>query len=109
MKKKVSELTVRVELKGKEVKAELGKFGSKENGQEGNTQARITDQSEPVKQITDQSTKQITDQSTKQITDQSSESFVNKSFLEFLVEAQEPNNKASSIEIVFCILVTYCL
>ena len=100
MKKRVSELTVRVELKGKEVKAELGKFGSKENGQEGNTQARITDQSEPVKQITDQSTKQITDQSTKQITDQSSESFVNKSFLEFLVEAQEPNNKASSIEIV---------
>ena len=92
MKKRVSELTVRVELKGKEVKAELGKFGSKENGQEGNTQARITDQSEP--------SKQITDQSTKQITDQSSESFVNKSFLEFLVEAQEPNNKASSIEII---------
>ena len=98
MKKKVSELTVRVELKGKEVKAELGKFGkTSEVGTEINTQGKLTDQSEQPKQIAYQSVKQIADQSVKQI---SSESFIDKSFFEYLVEAQEPNNKASSVEII---------
>lgn len=96
MKKKVSELTVRVELKGKEVKAELGRFGKNSENTSGiNTQGKLTNQSEQPKQIADQSTKQITDQSGV-----SSESFLDKSFFEFLVEAQEPNNKASSIEII---------
>lgn len=96
MRKKVSELTVRVELKGKEVKAELGRFGKNSENTSGiNTQGKLTNQSEQPKQIADQSTKQITDQSGV-----SSESFLDKSFFEFLVEAQEPNNKASSIEII---------
>lgn len=94
MRKKCSELTVRVEWKGKEVSAEVGKFANKKTG----TGLATMDNNKQQSGQSGEQQKQIGQQTGSAVVP--AESFHNKSFLEFLLEADEPNNAASSIEVL---------